>query len=112
MSLDITFRLERKLRCPHCGETVRWEIILVEESDGRRWYPPLAQIGYYVPHEQRTEENDWYGKDMVLTDGQRDQMKAYVSDTPRVLLYRAEAILALLERSYSPGYRVVVNADW
>ena len=29
------------------------------DSGGRLWYDFLERLGYYVPYEKRTKENDW-----------------------------------------------------
>ena len=72
MGLDITFMRRKNIVCPKCGEIVGHTTVDSIDAGGRGWYPLLESIGYYVPYEQRTEENDWYGKDMVLTDEQAD----------------------------------------
>ena len=49
-----------------------------EDSGGYVWRSFLESIGYYVPIDERTEENDWCGKDMTLTDNQVDEMYAFL----------------------------------
>ena len=58
MSLDITFTRRKKIVCPKCGEVVGHNDLDTVDSGGRLWFPFLEQIGYYVPYDKRTEEND------------------------------------------------------
>ena len=80
MSLDITIKERKELYCPDCGRLVMAQDIGEEYSGGRIWYDFLEPIGYYVPYEKRTDENDWYGEDMVLTEAQAKQLADFVSD--------------------------------
>ena len=60
MGLDIAIKERKEFRCPECGRLVTTLDIGQECSNGRVWYDFLEPIGYYVPHEKRTEENDWF----------------------------------------------------
>lgn len=109
MGLDISITSRKKIICPKCGEVVSRVDVDSEDSGGRVWYDFLEPIGYYVPFEQRTEENDWYAKDMVLTDGQAQELYNFLQrETP--YNWRNASILiavALCERN-----DVVINANW
>ena len=109
MSLDITIKQIHTVRCPHCGEDVKEEVVECVHGGGRDWYALLEFIGYYVPYDKRTEENDWYAKDMTLTNEQALCLVCYIKRHPD--LYGAEAknlvAMALLD-----GDAVVINADW
>ena len=109
MSLDITIKERKDFRCPDCGLLVTTQDIDAECSGGRVWYNFLGPIGYYVPYEKRTEENDWYGKDMVLTEEQEKQLADFVSDN---LPYHWVAINNLIASAMLHGNKVVINADW
>ncbi len=110
MSLDVTFSQAKKAFCPHCGmEVLGHEIVDSEDSGGRAWYPFLESIGYYVPYEQRTEENDWYGKDMVLTREQAQQACKFAIKND---VYNGKAISKLILWALSEEDYIVVNADW
>ena len=109
MSLDITIKERKESHCPDCGRLVTTQDIGAEDSCGREWYNFLEQIGYYVPYGKRTEENDWYEKDMVLTEEQAKQLYDFVSDN---LPYRWVAIKDLIARAQLHGNKVVINADW
>ena len=109
MSLDITIKERKEFRCPDCGCLVMSQDIDVECSGGRVWYDFLESIGYYVPYEKRTEENDWYGKDMVLTEEQAKQLAQFVSDYQPSYYQDIEV---LVERALIRGNKVVINADW
>ena len=110
MSLDITIRERKEFRCPDCGRLVTTQDIgATEYSGGRVWYNFLEPIGYYVPYEKRTKENDWYGKDMVLTEEQEKQLADFVSDN---LPYHWVAINNLIASAMLHGNKVVINADW
>ena len=110
MSLDISFSQVHKRLCPHCGKELE-EVRVIDSADsgGRAWYPFLESIGYYVPYEQRTEENDWYGKDMVLTKEQAKQAHQFVKKTQ---VYNWRMIAMLISAAVYEEDDVVVNADW
>lgn len=109
MGLDIRIIKRRPVKCPHCNEVVCYEDIDYASSGGRTWYEFLEPIGYYVPYEQRTEENDWYGKDMVLTKEQSIKMRNFVGCYN---VYDANAIANLIAGALIDGDEVVINADW
>jgi RNA polymerase subunit RPABC4/transcription elongation factor Spt4 len=109
MSLDIRFTHRKKNYCPHCGKEIGHTDVVSESSYGRVWYPFLDAIGYYVPYEQRTEENDWYGKDMVLTEEQAKIAHRFVKLHNVYNKYTIDGLIAmtLLDKD-----DLVVNADW
>ena len=109
MSLDITIKERKEFRCPDCGRLVMEQDICEEWSSGRVWYDFLESIGYYVPYEKRTDENDWYGKDMVLTEEQAIQLADFVSKNQT---YNGSGIECLVARALMRGNKVVINADW
>ena len=109
MSLDITIKERKEFRCPDCGRLVTTQDIGAEDSGGRVWYNFLEQIEYYVPCGKRTEENDWYGEDMVLTEEQEKQLADFVSD---YCPYNCGTIVNLVARALMRGNKVVINADW
>lgn len=109
MSLDITIKERKEFRCPDCGRLVTTQIVDLEESSGRVWYDFLESVGYYVPYEDKTAENDWHAKDMELTEEQARQLSDFVSDDNP---YNANAIEVLVARTLMRGNKVVINADW
>ena len=109
MSLDITIKERKEFRCPDCGRLVTTQDIDEKYSCGRVWYKFLEGIGYYVPHEKRTVENDWYGKDMVLTEEQAKQLADFVSG---YCPYNCAKLENLVARALMHGNKVVINADW
>ena len=109
MSLDITIKERKEFRCPDCGQLVTTQNINTECASGRVWYDFLEPIGDYVPYENRTEENDWYGKDMVLTEEQAKQLADFVSEYQP---YNARDVECLVARALMRGNKVVINADW
>ena len=109
MGLDITIKERKEFHCPECGRLVTTQDIGEECSGGRVWYNFLEPIGYYVPYEKQTEENDWYGLDMVLSEEQVKQLADFVSDN---LLYHWVAINNLIASAMLHGNKVVINADW
>ena len=109
MSLDITIREQQEFRCPDCGRLLMTQDVGAEDSGGIAWYDFLEQIGYYVPYEKRTEENDWCGEDMVLTEEQAKQLADFVSDNQP---YNARDVECLVARALLHGNKVVINADW
>ena len=111
MRLDITFKHVRPVLCPHCGKHVMDETVGVEDSGGRVWYPFLESIGYYVPYDLRTEENDWYGKDMTLTREQTEELYHFVRRNAGSL-YGPDPIRELVAYALAEGGTVKVNADW
>ena len=109
MSLDITIKERREFRCSGCGRLVATQDIDAECSSGRVWYDFLESVGYYVPYERRTEENDWYGEDMVLTEEQEKQLADFISNNQP---YNARDVEYLVSRALLHGNKVVINADW
>lgn len=112
MGLDISFTVANETACPHCGGIIFVcnANSLTENSCGRGWYPILEELGYYVPYDQRTEENDWYGKDMTLTKEQVEKVYQFIIRCPG--LYRASAIRGLISMAILDGDAVILNADW
>ena len=109
MSLDITIKERKEFRCPECGWLVTTQDIGAECSGGRVWYNFLEPIGYYVPYEKRTEENDWYGLDKVLSEEQAKQLAQFVVDYQPNNYNKIEDMVA---RALMRGNKVVINADW
>ena len=109
MSLDITIKERKEFRCPDCGRLVTTQDIDEVSSSGRVWYDFLESVWYYVPYEKRAEENDWYGKDMELTEEQAKQLAQFVSDNQP---YNARDVECLVARALLHGNKVVINADW
>ena len=109
MGLDITIKERKEFRCPDCGRLVTTQDIDEECSSGRVWYDFLEPIGYYVPFEKRTDENDWYGKDMVLTEEQAIQLADFVFNNKTC---NDRGIECLVARALMRGNKVVINADW
>ena len=109
MGLSVYVIRVKDLICPKCGEVV--DTISMEEVDsgGRIWYPFLEEVRYYVPYDKRTEENDWYGKDMKLTKQQADKLYKFVKKNRP--LYSDE-IMELVASAQLEGQDVVINADW
>lgn len=110
MSLDIRFTEAKSVLCPHCGQLVSTESVACEDSNGRVWYDILESIGYYVPHDQRTEENDWYGKDMTLTCEQAEEVYWYIMNHRDV--YNGYSVSGLIARALFNKNVVVISADW
>ena len=109
MGLDIIIKELKEFRCPDCGQLVTTQNIDAECSSGRVWYDFLESVGYYVPYEKLTEENDWYGEDMVLTEAQAKQLADFVSDNKP---YNARDVKCLVARALLHGNKVGINAEW
>ena len=109
MSLDITIKERKEFRCPDCGRLVTTQDIDAERSGGRVSYDFLQGVGYYVEDDNQTEEEDWYGKDMVLTEEQAKRLADFVSDNQP---YNALDVECLVARALLHGNKVVINADW
>ena len=108
MSLDITIKERKEFRCPDCGRLVTTQDIDAECSGGRVWYGFLQGVGYYVEGDNPTEENDWYGKDMVLTEEQAKQLFDFVSEYQP---FCARPIYGLVAKALLHGNKVVFNSD-
>ena len=109
MGLDITITKRRKISCPNCGEVVSCVDVECLDSGGRAWYEFLEPIGYYVPYTRRTEDNDWYGKDMYLSKDQSLKMRNFVGCHE---VYNAKNIANLIAVALLDGDDIVINADW
>ena len=109
MGLDITIKEQKEFRCPECGRLVTTLNINAECSHGRVWYDFLQGVGYYVEDDNQTEEKDWYGEDMILTEKQAKQLADFVSDNQP---YNARDVECLIAMALMHGNKVVINADW
>ena len=109
MGLDVRFIQRKKNVCPKCGEIVGYTDVMEVYCGGKGWYPLLESYGYYVPHDQRTEENDWYGKDMTLTVEQADEAYHFVKCND---LYDSDNVAKLIAYARYEKDDIVVNADW
>lgn len=109
MGLDITIEERTPIKCPHCGEIATFVKVNHTNSGGREWYKFLEPIGYYVPYDKRTPENDWYGKDMTLTD---EQCRTLMNFVRKEHVYNCGAIGFLVANAIHNGNKIVINADW
>lgn len=109
MGLDITVMEYKDIRCPRCGEVVNTVEVYGTDSNGSLWYDFLERLGYYVPYEKRTKENDWYGKDMVLDNEQAKQLADYVVKKE---VYNWDGVERVVTEALAHGNKVVINADW
>lgn len=109
MSLDITIKEQKEIRCPDCGKVVAYQDVAAEDSGGSAWYDFLERVGYYVPAEKRTEKDDWYGKDMLLSTEQARQLAVYAA---RYRVYNYDAVNRLIVKAQMQGNRIAINADW
>lgn len=109
MGLDIRFTRRKKVICPHCGELAMHTDEDCIDGGGRGWYPFLESIGYYVPFEERTEENNWCGKDMVLTAKQADELYRFIRKHD---LYGTVGLPQMITAARYENDDIVVNADW
>lgn len=109
MGLDITIMERKDVRCPHCGEVINTVDVSSTDSGGRLWYDFLERLGYYVPYERRTKENDWYGKDMVLDNEQAKQLADYAVKKE---VYNWDGVEWIVTEALAHGNKVVINADW
>lgn len=109
MGLDITIKQKHTYVCQHCGEIVGERIVDEVYSGGQAWYPFLESVGYYVPYDKRTPENDWYGKDMLLTKEQADHLYRYCKDEE---VYNWHEFAGLVAMAMAEGDAIVINADW
>lgn len=109
MSLDINITERKAIRCPECGAVIGHEDMDCVDSCGRAWYNFLEMVGYYVPYEKRTEENDWYGKDMVLTNKQAIELATFAAENN---VYDFNQIRRIVMETLRHGNNVVINADW
>jgi hypothetical protein len=111
MSLNVKFAMCKDVVCPHCNKVAKQEDVYSISSGGRIWYDILETLGYYVPYEKRTKENDWYGKDMVLTVEQAKQVYNYIRENSQPFTINHD-ILDLIATAIVEENDVVINADW
>lgn len=109
MSLDITFTQRKKIVCPKCGEIVGHTDVREYSSGGRVWYDFLETIGYYVPYNLRTDETDWYGKDMILNAEQAKNAYRFVQEND---VYNFDIISGLIAQALLEKDDIVINANW
>lgn len=106
MSLDIRFTQRHKIVCPHCGTIVDHKDFEEVGSGGRVWYQFLESIGYYKPN---AKNDEWYGKDMVLTEDQAKKLYEFVS---KYDAYNDGEIKRIVAVALFEKDDIVVNADW
>lgn len=109
MGLDVTVKWKKNIVCPKCGEVVGHTVKDEVDSGGRVWYPILERFGYYVPYDQRTEENDWYGKDMILTPEQVKEVHQFLKEND---VYSGDEIIQLIASATFENDPVAISADW
>ena len=109
MGLDVSVIRRKDLVCSKCGEVVGTSSMDDVDSGGRVWYQFLESIGYYVPYDKRTEENDRYGKDMKLTEQQADKLYEFVKKNDPIC---SNEIMGLIALARMEGQDVIINADW
>ena len=109
MGLDISISSRKTIRCPPCGEVVCHQMVDSVMSGGSCWYGYLEPIGYYVPTEERTGDNDWYGKDMALSSEQTEGLVRFLT---KAKPYEWQEAIQLVKEALEDGNCVVVNADW
>lgn len=109
MGLDITISERKVYRCPNCGAPVGHTDIASTDSSGRLWYDFLEKLGYYVPYEKRTKENDWYGNDMVLDNEQAKQLADYAVKKE---VYNWDDVERVVAIALMHENKVVINANW
>lgn len=109
MGLDITVMERKDVRCSHCGEVINTVDIASTDSGDRLWYDFLERLGYYVPYEKRTKENDWYGKDMVLDNEQAKQLADYAVKKE---VYNRDGVESVVATALMHENKVVINANW
>ena len=109
MGLDITIKQKHIIRCSECGNFGEAQIVSEVHSGGRAWYPFLESVGYYVPYDKRTEENDWCGADMELTKEQSNYLFRYCLNNQ---VYNYHDVASIVAVSEATGDVVVINADW
>ena len=109
MSLSISVTQRHIFVCPKCGDVVGHTDVQFTSSGGRGWYEFLEKIGYYVPHDQVNEDNDWYGKDMTLSDETAREMYQFLQ---RSNIYNEGIIRSLISDALMENDSVVINADW
>lgn len=110
MGLDIRFKTQKPVICPHCGEVVSYETIDEVNSGGRVWYDFLEDIGYYVPSEKQTNETPGkYSEDMKLSTNQIKILRKFLKMHD---IYEHRSIDCMALRSLVDKQNMIVNADW
>ena len=109
MGFDISISSRKTICCPHCGEVVCHQTVDSVMSGGSCWRNYLESIGYYVPAEARTEDNDWYGESMVLSFEQTEGLVRFLT---KAKPYEWQEAIQLVKEALEDGNCVEVNADW
>lgn len=109
MGLSITISQRGATTCPECGAICGYKEYDAVNSGGRVWYDFLESVGYYVPYDQRSSENDWYGEDMKLTKEQVDELYQFVKNNE---VFHESYIISLISIAKYEGHDVIINADW
>ena len=105
MGLDVTIKEVQEFRCPDCGKLVTKKDVNEVSVGGHDWHDFLKSINYYA----KGGDNDWYGKDMVLTE---EQARALAEYSVKKVFWPNNDIEKLVAVALLRGHKVVVNADW
>lgn len=97
-------------KCPHCGQPIKGTLRDWADSNDRYWYAWLEHIGY-CPRvgENRTPDEDWYGKDMTLTAQQVKELAEYAK---AMKVFNWIQIDLMVKAVLEYGGFIVINADW
>lgn len=106
MGLDIRFKQKKRIICPKCGEIAGHHEVNSVGTGGRPWYPFLESIGYYNPD---SEEDEWYGKDMTLTQEQALRAFDFAKDEE---VYNWHEVTSMIAVALCEKDDIAINADW
>lgn len=110
MGLDIHFKAQSPIVCPHCGEIVDYKTTEEVNSGGRVWYNFLENIGYYVSDEEEMNGKfSKYGEDMVLSINQIKILRKFLKVQD---IYEKRDIDCMALKALKGGQSIIVNADW
>lgn len=102
MSLSVTVKRVKEMKCPHCGEVAGYETLDVYHTGSSEWENFLTEIGYYPLEE-------WYAEDKLLTESEvRAMVKAMRSKDIDVY----KGLMSFVALALYEGNKIVINANW
>lgn len=102
MSLGVTVKRVKEMRCPHCGKVAGYETLDVYHTGSSEWEDFLTRIGYYPSEE-------WYAEDKLLTE---DEARAMVEAMLDKSAFNYQALELFVALASHEGNKIIINANW
>lgn len=102
MSVRVTVKSVKEIRCPHCGEIAGYETLKTYQTGGYEWEDYLTKIGY----------SPWGAQcagDKPLTE---DEARAMVEVARGIDTATYKALKSFVAYALYDGIKIVINVRW